>query len=199
MKKLTSDFAEFEIKDSSIKVEKEGAQFEKIGCVGSAEESFGTKTVTKKCEGKITKQRTFPDGSGELKLSLHMKWTAYIALFNLEREELKEGVYAYGAKAHEVFAFVCKALDMDGNEKYKAYPNCTIKDGIARKVENGGEEVAEIELTVALAADKYGECMYEALKEESEEGIGEKWMKDWNHELIKKAAAEQEESVGGEK
>lgn len=181
---MTDNFCEFEVKKSSIKIKGEEA-FNVIGCVGSMEESFGTKTIKKKCEGKVKEQRTVPDGSGELKLSLHMKWKAYVETFNLARTELKEGVYAYGSKMHQTFEFVCEALDMDGNVKYKAYPNCTVTNGIARKVENGGEEVAEIELTIGLAADEHNECMYEAPEEEiTDETVKEKWMTNWSRELI---------------
>lgn len=194
MAKLTDGFAEFELKKSSIKMLKGEEPFELLGCVGSFEESFGTKVVQQKCEGKVVKQRTVPDGTGTLKLSLHMKWSAYIKMYGMGREELKEGVYAYGSNMHEPFAYVCEALDIDGNIKYKAYPNCVVSDGIARKVENGGEEVAEVELNIALAADEHGECMYEAPAEElTDETIKTKWMTDWNYELIKKA----ETKVGG--
>lgn len=178
------NFCEFEVKESAIRIRGEES-FTVLGCVGTLEESFGTKTIKKKCEGKVKEQRTVPDGSGELKLSLHMKWKAYVDTFNLARTELKTGVYAYGSKQHQVFEYVCKALDMDENVKYKAYPNCTVSTGIARKVENGGEEVAEIELTIALAADEYNECMYEAPEEELEDdNVKGKWMTEWNRELI---------------
>lgn len=186
MSEFTGGFAEFEVKESSIRLKKGGAAFQRLGCVGSLEESFETKVVQKKCEGKVTEQRTVPTGTGNLKLSLHMKWKAYVDTFNLSREELKEGVYAYGSKKHEPFAYVCKTLDMDGNIKYKAYPNCVISDGIARKVENGGEEVAEIELNIALATDEYGECMYEALEEEiTGLDIKNGWIDNWSQDLIR--------------
>lgn len=188
MGKLTDGFGEFELKKSSIKMLKGEGTFETLGCVGSFEESFGTKVVTQKCEGKVVKQRTVPDGTGNLKLSLHMKWPAYVKMYGLGREKLKDGVYAYGAEKHEPFVYVCEALDIDGNVKYKAYPNCVVSDGIARKVENGGEEVAEVELNIALAADENGECMYEAPAVELvDEEVKSKWLTDWNYELIKKA------------
>lgn len=43
-------FSEFEIKESSIKVGDDEA-FEKIGCVGTAEETLNIRFVTKTCEG----------------------------------------------------------------------------------------------------------------------------------------------------
>lgn len=185
---MIDNFCEFEVKESSIKT-KGAEEFTLLGCVGTMEEGFNTKTITKKCEGKIREQRTVPDGSGELKLSLHMKWKAYVETFNLARTELKEGVYAYGSKQHQVFIYVCKAIDMDGNVKYKTYPNCTVSTGIARKVENGGEEVAEIELTIAVAADEYNECLYEAPEEElTDDDVKTKWMTEWSRELVTKAA-----------
>ena len=65
-------FSEYEIKESSIKIEGEGT-FEKIGCVGSIEETLETITVTKKCEGLVAKSVTRGSGNGEVKLSLHMR------------------------------------------------------------------------------------------------------------------------------
>ncbi len=63
-----------------------------------------------------------------------------------------------------------------------------VSDGIARKVENGGEEVAEIELNIALAADEHGECMYEALETEvTDEALKTGWLTNWNYELVKTA------------
>ena len=186
MSKFTDGFAEFELKESAIKMLSGEGTFEKIGCVGTFEESFGTKVVTQKCEEKVTKQRTVPDGTGSIKLSMHIKWPIYVKMYGLGRKELKEGVYAYGAGKHEPFVYVCKALDIDGNVKYKAYPNCVVSDGIARKVENGGEEVAEIELNIALAADEHGECMYEALETElADETVKTGWLTNWNYELVK--------------
>lgn len=54
-----------------------------------------------------------------------------------------------------------EAVDEDENIKYKAYTKCVVKDGIARKIENGGEEVAEIEMTVAVMPDDEGNGLYD--------------------------------------
>ena len=43
MSKFTDGFAEFELKESAIKMLSGEGTFEKIGCVGTFEESFGTK------------------------------------------------------------------------------------------------------------------------------------------------------------
>lgn len=185
---MVDNFCEYEIKESAIKT-KDADAFEKIGCVGSFEESFNTKEIIKKCEGIVKEKRTKPDGTGELKLSMHMKWQAYVDMYSLKREKLKDGVYAYGSAQHKVFTYVCKALDMDGEVKYKAYPNCVVSDGIARKIENGGEEVAEVELTIAVSADEYGEVMYEAPEKDiTDETVKTRWMTDWNRELVEKGA-----------
>ena len=104
-------------------------------------------------------------------------------------ENREDGVYAYGSAQHKVFTYVCKALDMDGEVKYKAYPNCVVSNGLARKIENGAEEVAEVELTIAVSADEYGEVMYEAPEKDiTDETVKTQWMTGWNRKLVEKGA-----------
>ena len=84
------------------------------------------------------------------------------------------------------FACTVEAVDEDENIKYKAYTKCVVKDGIARKIENGGEEVAEIEMTVAVMPDDEGNGLYEALKSEVSSEIAQKWMTEFTPALAKK-------------
>ena len=125
-------FSEYEIKESSIKIEGEGT-FEKIGCVGSIEETLETITVTKKCEGLVVKSVTRGSGNGEVKLSLHMRYDLYTKMFGMEDETLADGVLGYGQNSrHKNFAFVAKVKDEDANVKYIAYPKLIIQSGISK-------------------------------------------------------------------
>lgn len=180
-------FSEYEIKESSIKIEGEEA-YEKIGCVGSIEETLETRIVTKKYEGVVVKSLTRGSGNGELKLSLHMRYDLYVKIFGMEDETLADGVRGYGQNSrHKNFAFVAKVKDEDENVKYIAYPKLIAQSGLANKIENGSEEVAEIEITVTVQPDENGFAKYEALDVLLDTTIKGQWMTEFTPDLVKKA------------
>lgn len=77
-------------------------------------------------------------------------------------------------------------MDEDDNEKLKAYPNCTIQTALTRKVENGAEEIAEIELELAITPDEEGNGMYEAVVTDlTDEDLKTKWLELFTPELVK--------------
>lgn len=180
-------FSEYEIKETSIKF-KGGEAFKKLGCVGSIDESMETVTVTKKCEGTVVKSVTRGTGNGELTISLHMIYDLYVEAFGMKDDALKDGVVGYGRSSkHKEFALVAKVKDEDGNVKFIAYPNLVVSSGIANKIENGAEEVAEIELTVAVNPDENGFGKYEAVDSLLDVELKGKWMTEFTPELVKKA------------
>ena len=182
-------FSEYEVRNIAFKFEGEE---EYIGaeCVGSCEETMNTKVITKKCRGVIKKKRVKPDGTGVLKYSLHMPWDMYVKAFDMEDEQVKDGVYTYGiGKTHKNFCLVEDVFDEDDNEKLKAYPNCVIETGRATKTENGAEEVAELEMEVAVSPDDYGIGVYDAMVSEViDETIKTQWMTDFTPELVRVAS-----------
>lgn len=180
------DFSEFEIKDLSVKFENEQTAT-RAGCVGSLDESMNTKTIIKKCEGITKKQIIKGDGTGEIKVSLHMNYDLFVKCFGMNFDELKEGIYSYGQNSiHKPFCLTAKVYDEDGNEKLKAYPNAVITSGIARKIENGAEEVAEMEITIGIMPDDTGQGMYEAIVSTlKDNSIENSWMSSFTRELIK--------------
>ena len=159
-------FSDFEVKETAIKFEGDEIA-ERIGCVGSCEETLNTKTITKKCEGVVTKQVTRGDGTAAVKYSLHIRWAIFCKLLGMHFEELKKGVYAYGKNStHKEACITSKVLDEDGNVKLKAYPRFSITEAVARKIENGVEEVAEIEISGTALPDDDGNCTYEVMVSE---------------------------------
>lgn len=176
-------FSEFEVKESTAKFADGEAM--KLGCVGSLGETLNAKTVTKKCEGVVKKSRTRGDGTGELAFTLHMNEAAFRNAFGMTSEGLKAGVYAYGqGSVHKEFCYTAKVLDEDGNVKYKAYPKCCITSGISRKIENGAEEVAEIEVTAAIMPDENGNGMYEAFADDLDETTAGSWLENFSASLV---------------
>lgn len=186
-------FSEFEVKESTVAfwdnaTENSGTAMA-LGCVGSLEETLNTRTITKKCEGVLKKSVTRSDGSGEIKFTLHMRWEVFKEMFGLISEGLKTGVYAYGTGSrHKEFCYTAKVLDEDGNVKYKAYPKCCVTTGLASKIENGAEEVAEIEVTASVFADASGNCMYQAFEDDLDETTSSKWLSTFTADLVKGTA-----------
>lgn len=183
-------FSEYEIKESSMKFPGD-EKAARVGCVGSLEETLDSKQIKKKCEGVESIVAVRGKGTGSLKTSLHIKYGLYIKAYGMHTEDLVTGVNGYGKNSiHKSFSWVGKVTDENGNEKLKAYPNCLITDGVARKIENGGEEVAEIEMTITLNPDENGYCMYEALigalEETDKDEFIEEWMTAFKPEMVKK-------------
>lgn len=185
MNSTFQEFSEFAVEDFAIKFPGE-EKHSICGAVGSCEETLDAKTIKKKYKGIESKTRTCGTGTGELKLSLHMNYQKYLEIYGMKDEELKDGVYAYGHDSmHPVFSVTEKVTDEDGAVKFKAYPNCTVKEGITRKVENGGEDVAEIDMTLSVMPDEHGIGMYEAIESGLDETIKTAWLENFKPELVR--------------
>ena len=183
-------FSEFEVKNTSIKFADDSVAT-KVGCVGSLDEALNSKTITKKCEGVVKKSVSRGDGTGEIKLSLHMRYDLFLKTYGMISDGLKDGVYAYGQNSiHNPFCLTAEVLDEDLVKKLKAYPNCVVTTGIARKIENGAEEVAEIEMTISVMPDDDGYGMYEAVVTESlDKTVVSDWLNNFTPELVKVTSA----------
>lgn len=183
-------FSEYEVREQGIKTEGSDA-YKSANCVGSSEEELNAKVVTKSCRGVPFKKIVRGDGTGKITESLHMPWDIYTDVYGMNLDTLIEGVKAYGTNSkHKNFALTQHVFDEDGIEKFKAYPNCIIETGVVRKIENGAEEVAEIELEISLMPDEYGNCVYEALAEElTEETVKTKWMTAFEPSMVQVASA----------
>lgn len=183
-------FSEYEIRKLGFKFagEEEAIVAE---CIGSGEETMNTRVITKKCRGVVKKKVVKPDGTGVKKYSMHMPWDVYVKLFGMENEEVIDGVKTYGINnVHEGFCLTEEILDEDDNIKFKACPNCVVETGKAVKTENGAEEVAEMELEIAVSPDDYGNGLYEALDEELEDATAKaNWMKKFDPASMQIATA----------
>ena len=174
--------SEFEVKKIGFKFEGTDA-YKSVECIGSMEEDMAVKTVTKKCRGVVKKKRSRGTGEGTVKLTVHIPYAIYL-------DSLKDGVYAYGQNSvHKNFAMTALTEDEDGNEKLKAYPNAAMNTGVVRKIENGAEEVAELELEVGVMPDEYGNGLYESPIEENDEETVEEWMTAFTPEMVQVASA----------
>lgn len=178
-------FSDFELDQMGVKFA-DAEAYQAVNCVGSCEEEMESKTITKSCRGVVAKTVSRGTGAGTLTISAHVPWAVYTEAYGMELDTLVEGVKAYGRNSiHKNFSIVMHIKDEDGVEKYKAYPNCIMTNGVSRKIENGAEEVAELELTISVMPDEFGNGMYEALATELTEGeTKSKWMTAFTPSLV---------------
>jgi len=183
-------FSEYELRKMGIKF-KTGEAYLSADCVGSCEEELETKVITKKCRGNVVKTTVKGTGNGTLNISMHMPYEIYTQAYGMNLDTLIEGVKAYGQNSrHEAFSIVQDVFDEDGNEKFKAYPNCIIQTGVVRKIENGAEEVAEVEMEISVMPDEYGNGMYEAPASDLvDETAKSTWMTAFTPEMVQVASA----------
>ena len=183
-------FSEFELEEMGIKFAS-SEEYQAANCVGSSEEEMNVKVVSKKCRGAVVKKVPKGDGTGALKISMHMPYEIYKKAYGMELDTLVDGVSAYCRNSrHESFAITQHVYDEDGAEMFKAYPNCIIEKGKTSKIENGTEEVAEIELEVSVMPDEYGNGVYSALAEElTDETIKNTWMTAFTPNMVQVAEA----------
>ena len=183
-------FSEYELREMGIKF-KSATEYKTANCVGSCEEEMDAKVVSKSCRGVVIKKKVKGTGTGKLSLSMHMPWEIYTQAYGMDLDTLIDGVMAYGQNSvHEEFSVTQHVYDEDGVEKYKAYPNCVIETGVARKIENGAEEVAEIELEVSVMPDQYGNGVYEALASDlKEETLKAQWMTKFEPSMVQVTSA----------
>lgn len=180
-------FSDYEVDEIGFQFEGE-TDFQSAKCIGASEEEMEVKVITKQCRGVIVKEKVKPTGRGTVKLTLHMPWVIYTEMFGMNIASLIEGVKGYGRNSvHKNFKMTQHVTDEDGIEKLKAYPNCVAKSGKASKIENGAEEVAQIELEVSVSPDEYGQGVYEALADEIDETVASKWMTTFTPALVQKA------------
>lgn len=183
-------FSDFEVDELGFKFKgKEGYQL--VKCIGSLEEEMDARIITKKCRGVVRKKIVKGAGTGKFKVTAHIPWAIYTEFYGMTLDTLIEGVKAYGENSvHGEFSSVAHVKDEDGVEKLKAYPNCVIETGVVRKIENGAEEVAELELEVSVMPDEHGNGLYEALADElTDEEVKAKWMTTFTPELVQIAEA----------
>jgi hypothetical protein len=180
-------FSEFELQEMGIKFNS-AEEYLAANCVGSCEEEMEVKVISKSCRGVVVKETVKGTGKGTLKLSMHVPYEIYTQAYGMELDTLIEGVKAYGQNSrHEAFSITQHVFDEDGVEMFKAYPNCIIKTGKANKIENGAEEVAEIELEVSVMPDEYGNGVYSVIATElKDESVKTAWMTEFIPAMVQK-------------
>ncbi|EAE7102655.1 phage tail protein [Listeria monocytogenes] len=152
-----------------------------FGCLGSIEGETELLELVKKCEGVETKKKTTPQKMS-LKLNGHVKVPVLRDIFGLSNEGLKAGVYSYGADSlSKPFVLTADVLDeFEAQTKLIAFSNCVAATGLKITVENGADEVAEVELEFTAMIDDNRKCYYEAIISELDEADKDAFVKQWH-------------------
>lgn len=185
---MNTVFSEYEVREMGFKFASDEA-YRSANCVGSSEEEMNAKVISKSCRGVVVKKTVRGDGTGKISLSLHMPYDIYVQAYGMELDSLVEGVHAYGRNSvHETFSVVQHVFNEDGDEMYKAYPNCIIESGKTAKTENGAEEVAEIEMEISVMPDEHGNGVYQAIADELTGTLADQWMTAFTPALVQKSS-----------
>lgn len=178
-------FSEYELRKMAIRFDNESTAVE-ASCVGSCSEELEVRKVTKKCRGITVKTRVKGSGTGKLTISMHVPKDVYDGMFGMKLDGLIDGVRAYGqSSTHPEFCITQEVYDEDGNKKFKAYPRCIMESGVSRSIENGTEEVKEVDLDISIMPDEHGMGMYEVLDSElKEETVRTNWMSKFDPETM---------------
>lgn len=179
-------FSEYEVRKIGIKFASATTNtYKSADCVGTSEEEMETKKITKSCRGDVFWSKARGTGNGTLSLSIHMPYDIYTEAYGMNLDSLIDGVKGYGRNSvHPTFSIVQDVFDEDGEEMFKAYPNCVLESGKASKIENGAEEVAEIELEISIQPDEFGQGMYQALASDLDETVKSKWMTEFEPSMV---------------
>lgn len=186
---MITEYDQYEVTNGAVKWSgsEVSAPAVPLGCTGSLEVETELKVVTKKCEGYETKSVPIPQKMTGTFIG-HMPVDILRKAYGLRTTGLKPGVWAYGTKSRAgTGIFTWDVFNLEGDErKMMAFPNGQIGAGFKFKIENGGEEIAEVEMPINFLKDSNREFYYEAFESEVEdEDIKTNWNKNFGLDLIK--------------
>ena len=181
------DFSKYELRKFAIKFANAEA-FRAADCVGTLEEEFEPRIISKMCRGIVMKQ-TVKGSTGVVTISMHVPYDIYCNMFDMgERDDLVKGVQGYGINnMHKEFSAVGELYNEDNELLLVAYPRCINATGPNTNIENGAEEVAEVEMEITIMPDENGYLRYECMPDDLEEANAEvatKWMTAFTPELV---------------
>ena len=159
-------YSYFEADQLAIKVAGD-QDYTRDDCIGSIEVERETKTVTKSCRGVVKKRKTKPTGNGTITLKMHIKLGLYRKLNAMTNEGLQPGVYAFdNTVSMPEASLTARVKDEDDNIMFLGYPRCKVEEIGKLSIENGAEEVAEVEMKLSYMPDDYNKGEYQALADE---------------------------------
>lgn len=175
-------YSYFECDQLAIKVSGDTA-YTRDDCVGTLTVERETKTVTKSCRGVVKKRKTKPTGNGTVTVKLHIKLALYRKIHAMTNAGLQPGVYAFdNTAAMPEFALVARVKDEDDNVMFLGFPRCKIEEINSLEIENGAEDVAEVEMKISYMPDDYNKGEYQGLSIELTGNVlnASTWMTDFS-------------------
>lgn len=133
-----------------------------LGCVGALSGQAEVRTKQLMCAGVPVAQKTKPL-SMELTYRGHIPVSVYSALFGLKSETLTPEKKSYNVNSeHATGEFKFVESEFYGEKKRtRTFPNASVISGMAFSVENGAEDIAEVELTIKALKDANGDIYTE--------------------------------------
>ena len=161
-------------------------------CIGTVEGETVLKELVKMCEGVEVDKKVKAE-KHELTVSAHVPVSIMRKIFGFSNENLKQGVYSYGTKSKgQRFVFTADVIDeFEEVTKLIAFPNCRTNSGFTFTIENGADEVAEMEVSLAAYPDTQGELYYEAIVAELavDSTVPDTWHTTFDRTLVEEVPA----------
>lgn len=180
MPTVVTEFDAVSIRNASVQFIENGVAAEgtSFGATGSIEGETESVVIEKKSAGLTTKSVTKPQKMN-LTYAGHFPVTVLRDIFGLSNEGLKPGIYSYGQSSKgKNFILTADVVDeFEDVKKLIAFPNVSSTTGLKiQAIENGAEEVAQIEFEFTVLPDEKGNLYYEALEPElSDATVATQW------------------------
>lgn len=190
---VVTEFDAVSIRNASVQFIEGGTQSPgtSFGATGSIEGETESIVIEKKSAGMTTKSVTKPQKMN-LTYAGHFPVAVLRKIFGLSNEGLKPGIYSYGQFSKGVnFVLTADVVDeFEDVTKLIAFPNVTSTSGLKiQAIENGAEEVAQIEFEFTVLPDAKGQLYYEALEPEIDDPtVVTQWHTQFNPTLVEVAA-----------
>lgn len=186
-----TEYNEYNITNAHIRFKKGGElqAAEKMGCTGKLALETELREISKTCEGAVV-QKWVKVVQANGTFTGHVRVDVLRKIFGLTNDNLKQGVYGYGeTSVNGSGALTFMSTDVTREiEKLIGFPNISFTEGLKFELENGKEEIAEIELAFTAMLDDNKNVYYEAfvdeLAEKDKEDIKAKWFTEFNPELV---------------
>lgn len=190
MATVVETFDAVSVKNTSVQFHDDEGESTRIGCVGSISGETEMRELVKRCEGVEVRKRTRPEKMN-LTLSGHVKVSVLRKVYGLSNDDLKDGIYKYSTNAKgQEFTLTADVIDeFEDVTKLIAFPNCISATGLQFTIENGADEVAEVELEFTVYPNESNDFYYEALIPEIEDDeVQEEWHTDFSYELVEEVS-----------
>lgn len=190
MATVVETFDAVSVKNTSVQFHDDEGKSTRIGCVGSISGETEMRELVKRCEGVEVRKRTRPEKMN-LTLSGHVKVSVLRKVYGLSNDDLKDGIYKYSTNAKgQEFTLTADVIDeFEDVTKLIAFPNCISATGLQFTIENGADEVAEVELEFTVYPNESNDFYYEALIPEIEDDeVQEEWHTDFSYELVEEVS-----------